>query len=68
MAWPISLDTRRSEQLGGVVDVGQVGKTAVQLELELALATTHATPAVEQNAGNDNDADDDQPLAQTDIH
>ncbi len=61
-------DTRRPEQLGGVVDVGQVGKTAVQLELELALATTHATPAVEQNAGNDNDADDDQPLAQTDIH
>ena len=51
-----------------IVGIGKIGEATVQLELQLALATTHASPAVEQNAGDDNDADDDQPLAQTDIH
>jgi len=59
---------RRAEHLGTVIGFRKGGDVAIQLELQLALATPHAPPAVEKNAGDDNDADDDQPFAQTDIH
>ena len=60
--------TGRPQQLGGAVVIRQVGQVSVQPELELALATAHAAPAIKKNTGNDNNADDDQPLAQTDFH
>ena len=59
---------RRAQQFGSALIVGHVGETAIEFEFQLAFAAAHPAPAIEENAGNDNDADDDQPLAQTDIH
>src|SRR5471032_104368 len=58
----------RAQQLGAGVLVRQVGQTSVKAEFKFSLAASHATPAIEKNTGNDNNADDDQPLAQTDFH
>jgi hypothetical protein len=52
---------------GITVIIGHVGKAAIKLELEFALATAHAAPAVKENAGDHHNADNNQPLAQTDI-
>ncbi len=59
---------RRAKHFGIALFVRQVGITAIQTEFQLAFPAAHAAPAVEKNPGNDNDADDDQPLAQTDFH
>ena len=61
--------TRRAEHFGAAtLFFRQIGITAIQTEFQLAFPAAHAAPAVEKNTGNDNDADDDQPLAQTDFH
>src|SRR5690606_32102091 len=60
---------RRAEHLGtATLFVRQVGITTIQTEFQLAFPAAHAPPAVEKNPGNNNDADNDQPLAQTDFH
>jgi len=59
----------RAEQVG--IDrfvIRQFTQAAVKLELELALAATHTSPAVEQDAGNHHDTDDNQPFTQAKIH
>ncbi|MNT49258.1 hypothetical protein D3C72_1860980 [compost metagenome] len=58
----------RAEQTGVAIDLRQIGKTAVEFELQFTLATAHAPPAIEQDASDHNDADDDQPFAQTEFH
>ena len=60
--------TRRAKQIGIAVIIRQIGKTAVKFELEFALTTAHPPPAIKQDAGNHNNADDNQPLAQTEFH
>ncbi|MNZ46964.1 hypothetical protein D3C78_646660 [compost metagenome] len=59
---------RRAQQLGAAVLVRQVGQTSVKAEFQFSLAAAHTAPAIKKNTGNDNNADDDQPLAQTDFH
>src|SRR3989338_5519160 len=59
---------RRPQQRGVLVIVRQVGEAAIQPEFKLALATAHTPPAIEEDASDNDDADDDQPLAQTDFH
>ncbi|MNR16654.1 hypothetical protein D3C85_1332700 [compost metagenome] len=62
------LDPGRAEQVRIFLFVRSIGEAAIQPELEFPLAATHAAPAIEQNAGDYDDANDNQPLAQTDIH
>ncbi|MNP63781.1 hypothetical protein D3C76_1592200 [compost metagenome] len=62
------LDPGRAEQVRIFLFVRSIGEAAIQPEFELPLAATHAAPAIEQNAGDYDDANDNQPLAQTDIH
>ena len=57
--------TRGAKQL--VIVVRQIGNIAFQLETDLG-ATTHASPTVDQNADDHQQTDDDEPLAQTEIH
>src|SRR3990167_6433419 len=59
---------RWAEQIGIAVIIRQVGKTAVKFELDFSLTTAHPPPAIKQDAGNHNNADDNQPLAQTEFH
>ncbi|MCY1286969.1 hypothetical protein D9M70_359520 [compost metagenome] len=61
-------DPGRAEQVRIGILVRQVGEAVVQPEFQFALAAAHAPPAIEENAGDDDDADDDQPLTQTDFH
>jgi hypothetical protein len=58
----------RAQQLGTGVFVRQVGQTSIKTEFQFSLAAAHTAPAIKKNTGNDNNADDDQPLAQTDFH
>ena len=60
--------TRRAEKVRVTVVIRHVGEAAVELELEPALATAHTAPAVEKNASDNDDANNDQPLAQTEFH
>ncbi len=68
--WLAVLDhPRRPQQFSRVaVVVRQIGETAVELELQLALAAPHPPPTVEENAGDHDKPDNDKPFAQTDIH
>ena len=58
----------RAEQIRIAVIIGQVGKTAIEFELQLAFATAHTSPTIKQDAGDHNNADDNQPFAQTEFH
>ncbi|MNY64890.1 hypothetical protein D3C86_2020680 [compost metagenome] len=56
--------SRRTEQFRIVVAVIRlVGEMPVQLEAQLALPAPHASPTVEQNAGDHDKPNDDQPFA-----
>ena len=57
-------DPRRAQQVGIGIVVGQVAEAVVELELQLAATAPHAAPAVKQNADDDDDTNDDQPIAQ----
>src|SRR5690606_27697227 len=54
----------RAKQVRVAIGIRQVAEAVVQLEPQLAATTTHATPAIKQNADDDDDPYDDQPIAQ----
>ncbi|RMT83810.1 hypothetical protein ALP40_05455 [Pseudomonas viridiflava] len=62
--------TGRPQHFGGgrFLVVRKVGKAPIKPEFQFSLTAAHTAPAIEENTGNDNYADDDQPLAQTDFH